>query len=293
MIKVLQRALLTFGLLVTLLSLSCGHNYQRDISKRLETLYGVPNNNRPINGYIFAALLPSVGTMFCTNYADRWPIAPDNGCQFESPATYFVAGVSDEDKKALLAAIITPVEGGTFTLSDDMTKGVKFDLAMPLLGNLADLNANTEYKKHVTVTINGNQVVKRVVNWDPLLAAQSNGKFNERMREHLAKRDFILAAADIVISGYTATVKVDSGLSASAKSKLEDTFKALAKESSGSVNLDTSNTGSYKFESANPVVVAALYVRPPEGGGHSGARTDVTKWKKVRLSIPGRRLFAS
>jgi hypothetical protein len=259
------------------------HNYQTDVSNRLQVLLKTPNNNQPINGYIFGSLLPAVGTMFCADYTSKWPITPDNGCQFETTGTYFSAAVSDADKKAILAAIITPTEGGTVSLSDDVTKEVKFDVAVPIVGNLANLAGNADIKKHTTVTIDGTKVIRRTVNWDQLTIADGNNKFNSAMHAHLQRKDYILAASDIVINDYSVTVKIDNSVSAGTKDTLSSAFQALGANSSLNVDTSAANTGTYKVTSKDPVVVAGLYVKPPTGGGASGATTDVKTWPQVHL----------
>lgn len=264
----------------------CVHNYQKDITVRLQKLYSTPSKGQPMNGYVFGALLLPVGTLFCNDFADKWPIPPNDECVFASSANYFVQTVSDQEKKKILEMIILSLKNGTFNLTDDVVTNVKADASVPLIG-LAKIDANVDISKHVTVTLGGQQVMKRIIQWDPFLSQGEN--FTERMRAHLAKRDYVLAAADIVIVGFSANVNYTSGLKAGAKAELEKSLESLVAGSSGKLALDTSVNGTYKVTSVDPVVVAGLYVKPRLGGGSAAAKEDPTTWP--RAAVPAAKGF--
>jgi hypothetical protein len=265
------------------------HSYQKDISARLKKQFQLPNNGNPVNGYVFAAILPEVGTLFCTEGATSWPIVPDVGCRYGSIDQYFVAAVSDDQKKAILAALISKQQGGSANLTDDVTHNASFDLAMPLIGNIADVTAGLDIKKHTTVSITAGNTWRRTVNWDSIRDAHEKNYLTQTMVDHLQKKDFILAASDIIMENYTATVTIDNSISANAKAQLDDQFKALAKDSSLTVSGGGTNTGSYTVKSMVPVVVAGLYVTPPAGITLTGSTTDATKWPNANMAVRGGR----
>ena len=101
---------------------------------------------------------------------------------------YFVESVSEAQKKQILAAIVSRDSGGSVSLSDDVTRKVKFDLAMPLIGNIANLNVNADIQKHTTVTITAGKTFRRTVNWDAIRDAHEKNQLTQIMHEQLLKR---------------------------------------------------------------------------------------------------------
>lgn len=172
---------------------------------------------------------------------------------------------------------------GRMKLGEDISKKLGLDACVPVLQDLLSLGGKASLEKGAKVTLNASEVVNHRMNWTEFQTAVSNGKIDKGVADHVHKGDFLIAADDVVMIGYKATITVDAKINPELDLKLSRAVgQVLGKDIQLKIKFDSSHKGTFEAEAVNPVVAAILFKAPPPS---SGIKTMglVGQWRTVKL----------
>jgi hypothetical protein len=271
------------GALVILLFSSCV-NYAKEVQKALERSF-----RQDMRGYTFRGTPVGnfgVGTMYLNEIENpKTPV--EQHWLIGLPDTWFAATVTQEEKNALMKRIIADGTMGSVKLEEDISKKLGLDACVPVLQDLLFLGGTVSLEKGVKVTLNASEAVNHRMNWTEFQTAVGNGKIDKGVADHVHKGDFLIAADDVVLIGYKATISVDAKINPELNAKLTSAVgRVLGKDTQLKIKFDSSHKGTFEAEAVNPVVVAILFKAPPPTQ-MSGTKTMglVSQWRTVKIGV--------
>jgi hypothetical protein len=205
---------------------------------------------------------------------ERWLIG--------DPNSWFVDSVNAQEKQNLLKKIFEPGTLGSSSVKEEISRKLGLDVSIPVLREILSLEANVSTEKGVKVTLKASEAVNHRMNWTEFLISVREGKVKPEIVEHIQKRDFVIAADDIVLSGYQATVSVDTKVNPELKAKLDNAVgKILGKDTQLKVTISSSHAGTFEVGAVNPVVAAILFKSPPGAAPQAVANLD--EWPTAKI----------
>jgi hypothetical protein len=215
---------------------------------------------------------------------------PDNGFLIGSTNSWFEESVPPDRRKQELAKIIEEGELGDAQLTKTISQGVSLSAVLPNIYGVLELDPGVDLTHGVDVTLTATSASNRRLNWTQLQQAINSGMINASTKKHLADRDVVIGAADIVLGGYAATVKLNDKSDAKLKAALSNNVgKVLGKGAGLNLQITGGENGTYQITSKQPVIAAVLYLDPPAQrprGRAAGGEVDLGdlyNWKKVTL----------
>lgn len=271
-------ALLILVLVLATLTSGCA-NYADEMQKALKRIY-----KRDFRGYTFRGTPVGnfgVGTMYMNDIEnpkvpieERWLIG--------HPDTWFPDTLPKEEREALLAKIFVRGPLGSVSLQEDISRKLGLDLTIPVLREILSLGAAFNLEKGVQVTLKASEATNRRMNWTEFEIALRDGKIKPEIKSHVERRDFVLAANDIVLHGYKAAVTIDVKVNPELDAKLTEAVgKVLGKDTQLKVKFTSGTKGTYEVEAVHPVVAAILFKTPPQVAPLAG--TDPEDWPTVAI----------
>jgi len=164
---------------------------------------------------------------------------------------------------------------------NEIKDGAKF---RPRIMIIAD---HVSLENGVKVTLNASKVINHQMNWSEFESAIEGSKISQKVAKHVQKHDFVIAADDLVLVGYKATISVDKKINPELNAKLTGAVgKALGKDTQLKVNFSSSHSGTFEAEAQEPVVAAILFKAPPApSAGISSVNKGGWAWSS-KGSIP-------
>jgi hypothetical protein len=262
-----------------LMMTGCTPNYSGEVRNALKRVYrsdfpGYTLRGTPVGNF-------GVGTMYQNDIQnpsvpieERWLIG--------HPNTWFVDAVTEQEKSVLLDKIIEKGPMGSAALTEDISRKLSLDLAVPAIKDIVSVGTNINTEKGVKVTLRASDALNHRMNWDEFQIALRDGKLKPSIAEHVQKRDFVIAADDIVFSGYKALVTVDIKVNPELNAKLTEAVgKVIGQDTSMKIKISSSHAGTFEVETVSPVVAAILFKTPPPAA--TQATANISAWPTVTL----------
>lgn len=205
------------------------------------------------------------------------------------PDTWFSDSVTTEEKEALLQNIFVPAPLGDARLEESISTRLGLEVTMPVTKLVLTAGVKLELERGVKVTVSAANAVNRRMNWTEFTRAIKKDKIKPEVAGHVARRDYVIAAADILLNGYKAKVAVDRSVNADLHARLTKALgTVLGKDIGLEIKISRSADGTFDIEATNPVVAAVLYKEPPApplGIAPFGrvAADDIAEWPTVRI----------
>jgi len=282
------------GMLVTLAVSGCV-SYSEGLQKALIRTFGHDFPHYTFRGTPIGNF--GVGTMYL-NEIEKPNMPIQERWQIGNPNTWFDTKVSQEEKDTLLKKIIPEGNMASVSLTEAISQNVGLEASVPVLRDLLSLGASVSLEKGVKVTLTASKVINHQMNWSEFESAIEEGKINQKVAEHVQKHDFIIAADDLVLIGYKATISVDKKINPELNAKLTGAVgTVLGKDTQLKVNFSSSHSGTFEAEAQEPVVAAILFKAPPppsmslssvnKGGWSWGSKgsTALSEWRTVIIDI--------
>jgi uncharacterized protein YajQ (UPF0234 family) len=208
-----------------------------------------------------------VGTMYLKEVARVDPSTVSDNPLIAIPDTYFAASVTSEQRKDLIAKIFPNAKIGDFSVNETLAKGVSFQAALPnIQGALQSASAGLDFSKGVTVDLQAKQAISRKTLWTELKRAMMANQIADDIKDHLTRRDVIIAMNDVIINGYEATVKIDTKTNAALDAEMSKNVGKVLGDASLKLKIDSGQNGTYHITSGDDaVVVAVLFREIPSG----------------------------
>jgi hypothetical protein len=267
------------ALLLAIATSGCTASYSGEIRKALKRVYysdfpGYTFRGTPVGNF-------GVGTMYLNDIQnpsspveERWLVG--------HPNTWFVDTVTEQEKTELLGRIIEKGSLGSAALSEDISRKLGLDLTIPAIHELVSAGANVNTEKGVKVTLSASEALNHRLNWDEFQIALRKGKLKPEIGQHIQKRDFVIAAADLVLSGYKAVVTIDTKVNPELNAKLTEAVgKIIGQDTGMKIKISSSHSGTFEVETSNPVVAAVLFKMPPSSAPQ--AVPDITSWPTATI----------
>ena len=264
---------------VFLLMSGCTPKYSGEIRNALKRVYrsdfpGYTFRGTPVGNF-------GVGTIYLNDIQnpsvpieERWLIG--------HPNTWFVDAVTEQEKAVLLGKIIEKGPMGSAALTEDISRKLGLDLTVPAIKDIVSVGANVNTEKGVKVTLKASEALNHRMNWDEFQIALRDGKLKPGIAEHVQKRDFVIAADDIVLSGYKALVTVDTKVNPELNAKLTEAVgKVIGQDTNMKIKISSSHAGTFEVETVSPVVAAILFKTPPPAAAQATA--NISAWPTVTL----------
>ena len=277
-------------------------DYAEMVRKGLEKAF----SKKDFPGYQFSGSPTAnfgVGTIFDGSVTD--PKKPATGSWLiAEPSTWWAptmyGQIPDEEAKkkterdTLLNQIIVAGPLGAITVQEDLARHLGATTTSALLQKL--LTVSISYSHGSSTSIKGTRVVNRLINWTVFMDAVRTGKLKTTIREQIEREDrnLVIVAGDIVVEGYAIVLDTnpqkDKELN---KTLLSVSVAKAGKDPIFKITADQTHNGRYEVTSSQPVIIARLILRPPDG--YRTTFAPVTDWaieyKRWRLVTVPIRVF--
>lgn len=263
-----------------LLLVLAGCSYSSEVKKSIERVL-----KQDFSSYHFFATPAGnfgAGTMYLKSANGAKPSQIGDEALIAIQDTYFASDVPPAERDALLKQLFPDGKIGQFSVSEKMVQGVALDVAVPGISGVLNASGNVDLKKGVEVELQAGETAVRKLNWLELRRARESKKIATDVVQHLDARDVMIAMNDIIVRGYTATVKLDATANAGLKAELEKAADALPVTlPSGKTSFSRGQKGTYQIKVTEPVVVAVLFKEIPVG---ALAGSDSDSWPTAKVS---------
>jgi hypothetical protein len=272
---------------ITLL-IGCATSYQGTVADKFENEFGdyasYTFRIQPVGNF-------GVGTMLELRASDKDVVKEDIDTRWLKghSSTWFADDISEEDKIETMKKLIITGETGKFSLSETTTKNLGLEAAMPIK-QIISVGAGIDYKKGVTVNLKADSVTDRQLDITTFESA-AKSKFKSEVKDVIKKGDYIIAAKDLVLNGYSAEITIDKSINAGLNAKMNEAL-ALAAGSDAKIKITAGNSqdGTYVISASEPVIAAVLWKKPPKLLGTTlgfapDAADDIDKWETRKISM--------
>ena len=236
-----------------------------------------------------------VGTMFTGDVRRRRVTTVERAWLVGDPATWWAESMRGDEKKsereALLREIFVQGSMGTITVDQSSLRDISAQSALALLKRIIPATFHASNDVHVTVT--KATAMNRRMNWDVFYEAVREGKIKQSIQRRVdaATPNFVIVAADIVLTSYHATVAVNPAKDGELYRTLVDLavqFPMTAKNIA-SLKVQKTDSGTFEVGAEEPIVIARMLLAPPREGelGGSGSPRPLAEqfrgWSMVKV----------
>lgn len=247
-------------------------------------------NKKEFPGYTFRGT--PVGTFGVgTIYEDDPAVAIESRWLLGRPDTWYEDSVSKEDRDKWTKRIIVDGDFGSVTLTTDKTKKINVGAILPNILQVIGINANVDLTRNVKVTLSADRATSRKIDWTAFKEAIKANVIRKSVAEVISSKNFVMCAADIVLTGYT--ININATRNTALNAQLDGKTKLTEKLGEGvgfKVGVSSTGTGTYAVKAADPVVAAVLFKAPPQGVGlnamNNPAADNVDLWPVIDMSKP-------
>ncbi|SRR5581483_3998742 len=267
---------------------SCSHSYEKEMQKALKGVYA---GHSELKSYVFRSSPVGTfgaGSMYLKEMENGKVASPDASWFIGYPGNWWADNVTEEQKTKALKSIVVAGSLPPRDLSNQISKSLGIDATVPALYDYVNLGVKTDWKHGVKVKLSAKKAANHRVDWDAFAKANKDHLLRDKIDDHIQKRDFIIGAADVEVTGYTAEIELDDSVDVGIKAKLDSVAAAgMLSGTDLKVSASASQKGVYTVQASDPVIVAVLYKEPP--AAISLAASDIMSWPTARID---NRLFA-
>ena len=256
-------------LLFTLVFVQC--STQKRIESNTKDYAGIIQSSLKIlgwdlNGFYFRASPVGnfgIGTMYLKQKDVNDPKIIESNWLLSNPNIWFEETLPETNKQAILKRIIINGSFGSFNTSDSTVTSNSSKLSLPLF-KLLSLDASLDMEKGVKSSISASKAILRKMAWPEFEQAVIENKFSKSLIRVYNNNNYIIAADDIILTGYKVNIEIDNSINPQLSAKLtSEVGKIIGSEANGSFKLK--KVGQNKFEAIadQDVVVALLFKDPP------------------------------
>jgi hypothetical protein len=269
-----------FAAILTVACAASRANYAGEMQSAVKRIYGKDFPDYTFRGTPVGNF--GVGTMYSLDITQpNLPI--DENWLVGHPNTWFDNSVSSAERSQLMSRIIERGDFGDQSVTEQLTDKLGLSAAVPAIHGLVSGGADINLEKGVKVVLKAAGAKNRRLNWTEFQSAAQNGKIRREILPYLQQRNFVIAADDIELSGYAATITVDKKVNAELAAKLDGLRGTPLGDGSLKVAAGGGTEGTYEVTAVNPVVIAVLYRRPPAAIPLANERID--DWAPVRVDV--------
>lgn len=282
---IVRRTIGMKALLLIVALAGCAPQYSEEIRGALGRAYagfdGYSFRGTPVGNF-------GVGTMYLKDVTYD-PRHVERSWLIGHPDTWFRDDVSADERAALSTRIFVPGPLGAAQLQESISTRLGLDVAMPVIKQVLGAGAKVELERGVSVTLTASRAINRRMNWTEFTTAIRRNKIKPELVDHVGRRNYVIGAADIVLSGYKARVTVDGKVNADLHAKLSKAVGTIVGKDAGlAARISRTADGTFEIEAVDSVVAAVLYKEPPApplGVGAFGkvVEVDVDEWSTVKI----------
>lgn len=272
-----------FGIAIMSLLLSCNEvDYASENARVLKSIFKYDFKDYYFRGTPVGNF--GVGTM----YLNEPGVPIENQWLVGHPDTWFVEGISDNEKQQLMKNIIVPGDlAKKIGLHQQITKGTNINAVAPLLVNILGLEANIETTKNVEVTLYAENIINRKMNLSEFNKAINDGKIKDAVAKVIKGRNISICSHDIIYEGFKVTINATKNATLSTALETKVNEPVIGEGGKLQVKVSRTTTGTFIVESVNPVVAAVLYKKPPPTMfytyGDTGAAESLDLWRISKI----------
>jgi hypothetical protein len=241
----------------------------------------------PLPGYVFRASPVGnfgVGSVYVDEMAGGDLAQVESNWFLGSPDTWLASTLPPAERQRSIERVVSEGTMGTFRLDSTGSRGIQAQVGIALVAALAG-NAGLEAQRGVETRLQADEVRQRRLNWAEFQAALRAGQIGREVADIVSKGRFVLAAADIVLTGYRAEIAVDESRAPTLAVHLRT--RALLPSRAGvgaNLRVAESARGRFVVSSTQPVVAAVLFKRPPPVPKDGNPPSDLDAWPLAKVS---------
>lgn len=225
-----------------------------------------------------------VGSIYLVEPEGTAPSSAESGWYLGGPDEWLQA--PESERGSWMSQLVAEGSMGSLRLDARQQRALGASAGLSLLSLFAG-QASLDLRKGVHTTVEAAEVRNRRLNWAAFSAALDAGRVRPAVADALRGGTWVLVAADVVLTGYRATVSVDESLNPNLAAHLRaQTLLARTPRVQAGFSLREQTLGEYAVRATEPVVAALLLKRPPPRAKGLGLPTlpPPAQWADVTLS---------
>ena len=223
-----------------------------------------------------------VGSIYLDDIGDPQMARVDSSWYLGGPDTWLDAAPAERSRA--LGRLVAEGSLGSFSMNGERARAINAQAGFAILSVL-DANASLDYSKGVDTSVEASEVRNRRLNWAEFEGALASGRVNPSVSKVVREGRFVVAAADIVLVGYRAAIRVDERLNpALAASLRTNLLLPQLRRGGASFSLTEGARGQFLAAAKEPVVAAVLFKRPPPRSKDlGGKRPPLEAWPTLHI----------
>lgn len=219
-----------------------------------------------------------VGSIYVDEMLDGDPRQAEAGWFLGGPDAWLAGGLPAAERQRWMGRLVAEGTMGAFDLDAAGSQELQLQAGAALVSALVG-SASFSASSRVESRFTASEVRQRRLNWAEFNAALRAGRIAPEVAETVRGRRFVLAAADVVLTGYRAQISIDESRSPEIAAGLRAKSLGLVRTPAGAgLRVVEESRGRFAVSAAQPVVAAVLFKRPPPASKGPEAARD---WERL------------